>query len=116
VLVPGGVLIATTHGASCTPVCTANELAELEEKGIVFRVDQRGKFKLDGLPDFYQTTFHTKDYVQREWSRYGDIEALVEGGVDNHQDLVILRKRATPVDPVEAGFRAASAASAAAAG
>ncbi|HVC16321.1 MAG TPA: class I SAM-dependent methyltransferase [Rhodanobacter sp.] len=91
-LKPGGVLVATTHGALCTPACTPEELRQLDREGIVFRVGHRGRLKLDGLPDFYQTTFHTRDYVLRQWSEFGIIESYVEGGVNNHQDLVILRK------------------------
>lgn len=89
---PGGILITTVHGAFCTKHCTAEEVAMLQEVGIVFRVDHVGLFKLDGLPDFYQTTFHTKEYVIREWEKFGTVEKYLEGGVDNHQDLIVLRK------------------------
>lgn len=93
ILRPGGVLIATTHGAACLPACTSSDLVALRERGFAFRAERRGKFKLDGLPDFYQTTFHTKEYVLREWSKFALVECFEEGGVNGHQDLVVLRKR-----------------------
>jgi SAM-dependent methyltransferase len=96
VLKPGGFLIATVHGAPTFSSCYENELSELAEKGFAFRVDRRGWLKLDGLPDFYQTTFHTQDYVSRRWSKHFEIVDHLEGGLGGHQDIVILRARPTP--------------------
>jgi hypothetical protein len=45
------------------------------------------------LPDFYQSAFHTKDYIYQQWSAYFDIVRYEERGINNHQDAVLLRKR-----------------------
>lgn len=90
---PGGHVLATTHGRFAMGSCTPAEIAEVDTAGFCFRVDRRGKWKLDGLPDFYQTTFHSKAYVTRHWGGYFDIVAHIEGGIGGHQDIVLMRRR-----------------------
>ncbi|MGO1002969.1 class I SAM-dependent methyltransferase [Lysobacter sp. CA196] len=94
ILKPGGVLLTTVHGKYTLDSCTPEERAELDRYGIAFRVDHKGRFKLDGLPDFYQTTFHAREYIARTWSRYFDILDHVEGGLQRHHDVVLLGRRA----------------------
>ena len=93
VLRPGGLLIATVHGALATQSCTPAELHTLNDRGFVFRTDRTGRFKLDGLPDSYQTTFHTAEYVRDHWTRWFDLVEYIEGGIARHQDLVVLKAR-----------------------
>lgn len=93
ILKPGGLLLTTVHGKCTYASCTAEELAEVERNGIAFRVDHKGRFKLDGLPDFYQTTFHSRDYVARVWGRYFSVVDHVEGGLNGHHDIVVLKRR-----------------------
>jgi ubiquinone/menaquinone biosynthesis C-methylase UbiE len=95
-LKPGGMLVTTTHGRFAMSSCTRVELAKLQDRGIVFRVDRRGRFKVDGLPDFYQTTFHAADYVKKHWGRFLPVVAYIEGGLGGHQDLVVMRKASDP--------------------
>ncbi len=106
-LKPGGMLLATTHGRLTLDSCTPGELACLRRDGIVYRTDRKGRFKVDGLPDFYQTTFHTVEYVRRHWGRFFPVVEHIEGGLNGHQDIVLMRKPATaagaawsaPADP-----------------
>lgn len=91
---PGGVLLATIHGRLAMASCTHAERTVLDREGIAFRVDRKGRFKLDGLPDFYQTTFHTRDYVERHWAQFLNLQTYREGGIGNHQDVVLLAKPA----------------------
>ena len=93
VLKPGGTLLTTIHGAFARASCTPEELQELNRKGIVFRVGRKGRFKLDGLPDYYQTTFHTLAYVARVWGVFFEVVDHIQGGLGQHQDLIILRCR-----------------------
>jgi ubiquinone/menaquinone biosynthesis C-methylase UbiE len=92
-LSPGGALVVSVHGRFTMPACTDDERARLERQGIAFRVDRKGRFKLDGLPDFYQTTYHTRAYIERHWTRLFDLRAYREGGLHGHQDLILLVKR-----------------------
>lgn len=102
---PGGWLLATVHGRLARSSCTRDEDERLGERGIAYRMDRTGRFKLDGLPDSYQTTFHTREYVERKWTRWFDLVEYVEGGLGQHQDLVVLRRplidRKPGADPVE---------------
>ena len=45
----------------------------IHSKGFLYLTRASGRLKLDGLPDFYQTTFHTQAYIRREWSAYFDV-------------------------------------------
>ncbi len=93
ILKPGGTLLTTIHGSFARTSCTTDELTELDARGIAFRVDRKGRFKLDGLPDFYQTTFHTRAYVAKTWVLFFDVADYIEGGVGGHHDLVVLKRR-----------------------
>jgi|YelNatPaOPRAMG01_1025707.scaffolds.fasta_scaffold30696_2 SAM-dependent methyltransferase len=91
---PGGLLILTVHGEQYHRSLPAEAQAELNQRGILFRVGQTGRWKFDGLPDYYQTTYHTRPYVAREWSRYFKILEHIPAGMIGHQDAVILTKPA----------------------
>jgi ubiquinone/menaquinone biosynthesis C-methylase UbiE len=91
----GGIVLATVHGSVTRSSCTRSELKELSATGIAYRMDRRGRLKLDGLPDAYQTTFHAREYVERVWQRFFHVIEYVEGGLGDHQDLVVLRPRGT---------------------
>ena len=93
---PGGILILSVSGEKSrgTWDFPEQDKPRLAENGIIFYVTQTGRYKLDGLPDFYQHTVHTKEYVMREWSKYFNILSYIEAGINNHQDAVILMKNA----------------------
>lgn len=94
ILRPGGLLLATTHGEFATSSCSGEELARLGRDGIVFRSTGKRRIKLDGLPGFYQTTFHTRDYVEARWSEALDLVSYLPGGIQRHQDIVVLKRPA----------------------
>jgi hypothetical protein len=73
--------------------------AELERDGFIFISGAKGRLKLDGFPDFYQTACHTKEYVKKQWSEYFEVLDYVERGINNHQDAVVLKK---PIDALGA--------------
>jgi hypothetical protein len=43
------------------------------------------------LPDFYQTAFHSHEYIKREWGKYFDVLSIQTRGMSEHQDTVLLR-------------------------
>jgi len=89
----GAILILTVHGEniiSKTPLTRAQRY-ELEKKGFLFITGTTGKFKLDGLPDFYQTAYHKSEYIQRVWSQYFEVVQQLHEGYS--QDAVVLRRR-----------------------
>jgi len=88
VLKPGGALLLTMYGETASERLDAEGLRELHARGMVHR---RSK-KLRGLvPEWYHTTFHTREYMvkrQEEW--FWDIRyRAVPGG---EQDVVTMRK------------------------
>jgi SAM-dependent methyltransferase len=93
---PGATLILTVHGKHAAGTLDRSYQDEIRERGFLFITGPTGKFKLDELPDFYQATFHTKEYIYKEWSTYFDMVDYVERGINNHQDAVLLRKRSNP--------------------
>jgi 2-polyprenyl-3-methyl-5-hydroxy-6-metoxy-1,4-benzoquinol methylase len=46
-----------------------------------------------GLPDFYRLSFHTRAYIEREWQKEFNLELYYPRGINNHQDVSILKKR-----------------------
>jgi SAM-dependent methyltransferase len=92
---PGATLILTVHGEYALRAIQALDRSyrdEFHERGFMFFTLSKGRFKLDGFPDFYQATFHAKEYVYNEWSSYFDIVEYVERGIGGYQDAVVLRK------------------------
>jgi len=94
VLRPGGLALITTHGVRTLASCEPLELEAIQRHGFAYRIDRTGALKLDGLPDSYQTAFHSRDYIERTWSRWFEILQFHEGGLAGHQDVVVLRRRA----------------------
>lgn len=90
---PGGVVVATVAGQRDRELLPKGEQERLERDGILFTSWRRGRLKLDGLPDFYQSTYHERSYVEREWPRSGfELVAYVPASINAGQDAVVLRK------------------------
>jgi SAM-dependent methyltransferase len=92
---PGATLILTVHGEhviSGLRMLDRSYIDDIHERGFMFFKWSSGKLKVDGFPDFYQTAFHTKEYVYDQWSKYFEIVDYVERGIGNYQDAVVLRK------------------------
>ncbi|MCW6511346.1 class I SAM-dependent methyltransferase [Lichenifustis flavocetrariae] len=94
ILAPGGLLVATIHGRFSQRHLPAQDKARMVDHGFVYQVGQTGKLKLDGLPDYYQAAYHSEAYVRSHWRTYVEPVLVRERGMNNDQDLVVLRKRA----------------------
>jgi SAM-dependent methyltransferase len=87
---PGGYGVFTVQGENFFHQVTKNSARiELLKKGFFYQNTRA----IDGLPEFYQTAYHTHEYIRREWSRYFEVVAVHSKGVGNHQDAVLVRKR-----------------------
>jgi hypothetical protein len=80
----GGHLLLTTHGEHLAPKILQ---WKLKNHGFHYSVSKG----TEGLPDFYQTSFHTDQYIRDHWSRYFEIVKVIKRGIHHHQDLVICR-------------------------
>ena len=86
VLKPGGwLLISTLSDADLA----SGGLSMPNDSGFYYH--QSGT--TPGLPDFYQLSFHTREYIEREWRKEFDLALYYPRGINNHQDVSILRKR-----------------------
>jgi len=84
---PGGVLVASVQGDHHR----SQRKRQFDlGSGFAFVAGDRGFFKKDGLPRFYQDAQHTRAYVEREWSKYLDVKLYRERGMADHQDAVVL--------------------------
>jgi ubiquinone/menaquinone biosynthesis C-methylase UbiE len=99
IIKPGGVLLTTVHGPTCTRQLPQEGQSITGSLGF-FYINETPKgwashfgHKTEGLPDFYRITYHSFDYVRKHWSEYFDILDIKEQGLNNPQDAVICRKR-----------------------
>ena len=90
---PGATLILSVHGEYCINLLPIPRQQQVHTQGFGYMKGPSGWLKLDKLPDFYQTSFHTEQYILDTWSLYFDISHYVKRGLNNHQDAVILKVR-----------------------
>ena len=96
---PDGILLLTVHGESIYGTLAPAVREAIRARGFLFLRGATGRLKLDGLPDFYQSAYHSRDYVRDRWSRWFEVVRYVERGINDHQDAVVLRRReATAAD------------------
>jgi SAM-dependent methyltransferase len=91
-LKPGGIALLTVHGETGHAAMAPEKRSQLQAKGFVFEVAETGRFKLDGLPDFYQTAYHTEAYIRSHWNRGMRILGYHPAAINHHQDAVILER------------------------
>jgi SAM-dependent methyltransferase len=92
ILRPNGILLLTVHGYDTWKGFPRQEVVTIEKEGFYFRITnvRKGIF-----PEWYQSSYHSKKYVLREYSKYFDILKYIENGLDpggDYQDVVICRK------------------------
>jgi ubiquinone/menaquinone biosynthesis C-methylase UbiE len=44
-----------------------------------------------GLPKTYQDSYHSREYIETEWSKHVKIELFMEKAINNQQDLIVCR-------------------------
>jgi len=89
ILRPGGYGLFTKHGENFFSHLNESHRRQLLEKGFFYRVGGH----TEGLPEFYQSSFHTHEYIGREWGRYFEVVSSRKQGIDKVQDAVLVRKR-----------------------
>ena len=77
------------HGEKHYSKLTGPALDELLSTGFHYSVGT----VTAGLPEFYQTTYHTHAYIEREWDRYFEVVAIRALQIGKNQDAVLVRKR-----------------------
>jgi ubiquinone/menaquinone biosynthesis C-methylase UbiE len=86
----GGYLVLTVHGKNHYDILLEGIKRQSITGGFYYDYDS---IITDGLPEFYKVTYHTREYVYREWSRFFEVVDYVEQGAEGHQDLILCRRR-----------------------
>ncbi len=88
----GGLVLVSVHGPFAARAINDHAaLVTMESHGID---DHKPDAALDGItpPGYYRTTFHHPTYIHRRWAAFFDVLDIVQAGMNNFQDLVILRR------------------------
>lgn len=93
IIAPGGLFLASAHGSFAAAFAYPENCAEVLRDGIA---DDVRDSALDGIaPDgYYRGVYQTREYTVREWSNHFEILEYIERGIDNFQDLVVMRRPA----------------------
>ena len=94
----GAIIILTTHGEYCIRNLSTEHQASVNSEGFLYLTGVTGKLRLNKLPDFYQSAYHTQEYIRREWSSYFNIINYIERGINSHQDAIIMQKPKSELD------------------
>lgn len=89
----GGFVMLSTHGATHYEKLPANLLAIVRRDGFYHGELGFNYGASIALPDFYQTSFHTHEYIQREWTRFFAVVDIQSDRMGGHQDTVLLYRR-----------------------
>jgi hypothetical protein len=80
----GSFALLTTHSTDLIPPSSKEAL---QDPGFYYNVGGA-----EGLPAFYQTAFHSIDYIHERWSKYFAIRKIIPKGIVGHQDLVLCQR------------------------
>lgn len=86
---PGACLALTFHGVDYYRYLDRDAKAELERTGFVYR----GSGHTPGLPAFYQTAWHSHDYIRKRWSEVFEVVHIAPRGLEGMQDIALCRRR-----------------------
>lgn len=84
---PGGYAIMTFHGEPHYQALHPAHRAKLDAHGFFYSDAPQGSTA--GLPDFYQTSWHTHEYVRKHWGAKFEVIDIVEGAIANHSAAVM---------------------------
>jgi len=91
---PEGIVILTVQGQrEAQRLLAPDDFQKFAAKGFLYRrtLDP----SVEGMPDFYQVTYHRSDYVQRMWTEWLEPIGSIRHGSMYTQEAVVLRKQKT---------------------
>ena len=91
---PGGLVMLTVHGPDTARLALRDgrdEYAELMDKGFVY-LRATDSASVEGLPDFYQVAYHTKNYIEQSWLEGFRPMLFVPHGPYFRQDMVVMQR------------------------
>ena len=91
VAAPGAILLLTVHGEYHWRKFAPELVDEIVVRGFVFQ----HVYGPDYLyPEWFQIAHHTTEYVRARWGEFFEVLDHLPRGLNNHQDIVVLRKPA----------------------
>jgi SAM-dependent methyltransferase len=89
VVKPGAHLLLSFHGEKHYDRIPKRERERLRRDGFVYL--ETGQTA--GLPGFYQTAWHSAEYIRQRWGEVFEVLDIVPAAIENHQDAVLCRRR-----------------------
>ena len=90
ILRPGGLLLASFHGPHLFRGTAALDARAFQARGFAYVTSGTTA----GLPDFYQTAYHTHEYIREKWSSYFEVRDVLPSALNGHQDVAVVQKKA----------------------
>jgi len=84
-----GILVLTVHGHHCWKELRSDDIEKVRAKGFLFL---KSNFWRGLFPEWYQTAYHTQEYVLENYGKYFRVLDYIPRGLNDHQDVVILQK------------------------
>ena len=90
----GAVLLMTTHGetAACRGRWPDLAYHEWRQKGFKDASSNLDLAEVLADGEYYRNVYHTRQYVERSWSRYFKVIEILPGYIGGLQDLVMMIK------------------------
>ena len=84
---PNGILLSTFRGFNYWSKLSAERIDQIKTKGLIFIKDDYWK---NFYPEWYQTTYHTKEYIMEKYSKYFKM-LNYRAGASGH-DIAVFQK------------------------
>jgi ubiquinone/menaquinone biosynthesis C-methylase UbiE len=89
---PDGVLaISVANDRLIRSHLNSEERARLDKEGFYYHPYG----STDGLPEYYQAAWHTREYIERRWTEHFQIIKYIPWGIADHQDLILCRRNSS---------------------
>jgi ubiquinone/menaquinone biosynthesis C-methylase UbiE len=87
----GSFAVLSTHSIDLIPTFVKEKLENPEQDPEFYYYVGGGT---EGLPDFYQVSYHSHEYIHKRWSEYFAIRKIIPKGIAQRQDLVLCQRLA----------------------
>jgi SAM-dependent methyltransferase len=84
---PRGIFITSVHGQGLLPA-DSRVVDDFTRHGYAYMKGEG----TEGLPDYYQTAYHSKPYVVENWGKYFKILDVPTRAINNQQDGVVCQR------------------------
>ena len=84
-----GVVLLTVNGRRNWRSLPREDRADIKKRGFKFITTQARR---DIFPEWYQDAYHEEHYVLDQYSKYFEVLDYIPRGMNNRQDMVVLRK------------------------